>query len=123
VNLTEKQLQESEDELKDIIGNLAFLKPIASLRSSSILHSVEDLSTDSTFVYRHRAGHESTRNSKRYKQKTEEAEAKPMEPERLSAPINKGLSKSMILPTPMYDLSDLIEEEYRKKSLIGKIKQ
>ena len=123
-------MTESEDELKDIIGNMSFLKPIASLRSSSILHSVEDLSTDSTFVYRNRSGYDSNRNSKRCKQKPDEAEPKTkdvMEPERneslKSVPINKGLSKSMIIPTPVYDLSDLIEEEYRKKSLIGKIKQ
>ncbi|XP_055598633.1 uncharacterized protein LOC129748152 isoform X2 [Uranotaenia lowii] len=70
VNVTEKTLQESEDELKDILSNAIFLKPIASIRSCSILHSVEDLSTDSTCVYKKRAtGYDSQRNSKRLKQR------------------------------------------------------
>uniref|UniRef100_A0A182NC87 Major facilitator superfamily (MFS) profile domain-containing protein n=1 Tax=Anopheles dirus TaxID=7168 RepID=A0A182NC87_9DIPT len=69
VNITEKTLQESEDELKDILSSAIFLKPISSIRSCSILHSVEDLSTDSTCVYKNRAsGYDSKRNSMRYKQ-------------------------------------------------------
>uniref|UniRef100_A0AAG5D144 Major facilitator superfamily (MFS) profile domain-containing protein n=1 Tax=Anopheles atroparvus TaxID=41427 RepID=A0AAG5D144_ANOAO len=69
VNITEKTLQESEDELKDILSSAIFLKPISSIRSCSILHSVEDLSTDSTCVYRNRgSGYDSKRNSMRYKQ-------------------------------------------------------
>lgn len=51
---------DSEEE-KDQIGETTFMKPTRSSilqRSSSILHSVEDLSTDSTCVYksRHREG-------------------------------------------------------------------
>ncbi|XP_058057743.1 uncharacterized protein LOC131208847 [Anopheles bellator] len=69
VNITEKTLQESEDELKDILSSAIFLKPISSIRSCSILHSVEDLSTDSTCVYKNRAsGYDSKRNSMRYRQ-------------------------------------------------------
>lgn len=48
---------DSEEE-KDVIGETILMKPIRSLRSSSILHSVEDLSTDSTCVYKARGyGH------------------------------------------------------------------
>ncbi|XP_050091260.1 uncharacterized protein LOC126574893 [Anopheles aquasalis] len=69
VNITEKTLQESEDELKDILSSAIFLKPISSIRSCSILHSVEDLSTDSTCVYKNRvSGYDSKRNSMRYRQ-------------------------------------------------------
>lgn len=42
------------EEEKDQMGETFFMKPIKSLRSSSILHSVEDLSTDSTCVYKAR---------------------------------------------------------------------
>ncbi|XP_072746232.1 monocarboxylate transporter 12 [Anoplolepis gracilipes] len=40
------------DEEKDVMGEGLRMKPIAKIRSSSILHSVEDLSTDSTCVYK-----------------------------------------------------------------------
>ncbi|XP_050067720.1 uncharacterized protein LOC126556500 [Anopheles maculipalpis] len=86
VNITEKTLQESEDELKDILSSAIFLKPISSIRSCSILHSVEDLSTDSTCVYKNRAsGYDSKRNSMRYKQhqlhhQRQEAQARPLQP-------------------------------------------
>ncbi|XP_035901209.1 uncharacterized protein LOC118507216 [Anopheles stephensi] len=87
VNITEKTLQESEDELKDILSSAIFLKPISSIRSCSILHSVEDLSTDSTCVYKNRAsGYDSKRNSMRYKQHQlhhhhrQEAQARPLQP-------------------------------------------
>jgi len=40
------------DEEKDVMGEGLRLKPISKIRSSSILHSVEDLSTDSTCVYK-----------------------------------------------------------------------
>ncbi|XP_055531944.1 uncharacterized protein LOC129722504 [Wyeomyia smithii] len=161
VNVTEKTLQESEDELKDIISNAIFLKPIASIKSCSILHSVEDLSTDSTCVYKNRAsGYDSHRNSKRVKQvmqqqqqqqpqnntlppKTEPppqlqgllelgsdlAENKPPldnptvppsglgssnnnNSSSLSQNNNRGLSKSMIIPTPVGDLSNIFDEDY-----------
>uniref|UniRef100_A0A8W7P9S8 Major facilitator superfamily (MFS) profile domain-containing protein n=1 Tax=Anopheles coluzzii TaxID=1518534 RepID=A0A8W7P9S8_ANOCL len=82
VNITEKTLQESEDELKDILSSAIFLKPISSIRSCSILHSVEDLSTDSTCVYKNRAsGYDSKRNSMRYKQQQQQLhQARPQQP-------------------------------------------
>ncbi|XP_058464731.1 uncharacterized protein LOC131438618 isoform X2 [Malaya genurostris] len=159
VNVTEKTLQESEDELKDIISNPIFLKPIASIRSCSILHSVEDLSTDSTCVYKNRAsGYDSHRNSKRIKQptlppKTEQqqppqlqglldlgsdpADKPPLELDNptviinnnnsssLSQNNNRGLSKSMVIPTPVGDLSNIFDDEYTEytRGLAEKISQ
>ncbi|XP_055620650.1 uncharacterized protein LOC129764973 [Toxorhynchites rutilus septentrionalis] len=187
VNVTEKTLQESEDELKDIISNAIFLKPMASIRSCSILHSVEDLSTDSTCVYKKRAsGFDSQRNSKRYKQRTEDVYSKiqqqqqqlqdtvpprtepqplqkpplPLQPQpqgmktlesngdlssktqldntpavinnnssnnscSLSQNNNRGLSKSMIIPTPVGDLSNIFDDDYEeyRDGLLDKISQ
>lgn len=40
------------DEEKDVMGEGMRMMPISKIRSSSILHSVEDLSTDSTCVYK-----------------------------------------------------------------------
>uniref|UniRef100_A0A182SBE5 Major facilitator superfamily (MFS) profile domain-containing protein n=1 Tax=Anopheles maculatus TaxID=74869 RepID=A0A182SBE5_9DIPT len=187
VNITEKTLQESEDELKDILSSAIFLKPISSIRSCSILHSVEDLSTDSTCVYKNRAsGYDSKRNSMRYKQHQlhhhrQEAQARPLQPpeqpigsqttlgmaegavcgeapllgplllapneldktvsvvpeavpsKTVTGPIptvmssnnmcamvptkglaqnnNRGLSKSMIIPTPVGDLDEIFDED------------
>ncbi|XP_062561029.1 uncharacterized protein LOC134225183 [Armigeres subalbatus] len=185
VNVTEKTLQESEDELKDIISNAIFLKPIASIKSCSILHSVEDLSTDSTFVYKNRgSGYDSQRNSKRFKQrneemynrihqqkhqqqdtlppKTDQQQQQPPQPMGLTAvqdtsnvdltektnkpewmiggdaignnnsnnnncqlSQNRGLSKSMIIPTPARDLSNIFDDEYEEYSegLLDKVSQ
>lgn len=187
MNVTEKTLQESEDELKDIISNAIFLKPIASIKSCSILHSVEDLSTDSTFVYKNRgSGYDSQRNSKRLKQRNEEMynrihqqkhqqqdillppKTEQQQPPQLppqtqgltqdashvestekapksewiiggdgggnnnnnnnNCPLsqNRGLSKSMIIPTPARDLSNIFDDdEYEEYSegLLDKISQ
>lgn len=175
MNVTEKTLQESEDELKDIISNAIFLKPIASIKSCSILHSVEDLSTDSTFVYKNRAsGYDSNRNSKRFKHRNEEMYnrihqqqqqdillppkteqhqpqpsqlqglmardlstdlAKETKPEgsnntnsnnnNCSLSQNRGLSKSMIIPTPARDLNNVFDDEYEEYSegLLDKVSQ
>src|ERR1700744_2467275 len=44
VGANEKPIHiESDDEDKDVIGETKFTKPIKSIRSSSLLHSVEDL--------------------------------------------------------------------------------
>lgn len=51
------------DEEKDVIGEVLQMKPISKIRSSSILHSVEDLSTDSTCVYKARSSLRSLRSS------------------------------------------------------------
>lgn len=48
------ELTDSEEE-KDIMGETLNMKPISKIRSSSILHSVEDLSTDSTCFYKSRS--------------------------------------------------------------------
>ncbi|XP_074095857.1 monocarboxylic acid transporter silnoon [Cotesia typhae] len=52
-NVNSVELTDSEEE-KDILGEGLKMKPISKIRSSSILHSVEDLSTDSTCVYKAR---------------------------------------------------------------------
>ncbi|KAI4489269.1 hypothetical protein M0804_004767 [Polistes exclamans] len=51
------------DEEKDVMGETLMMKPISKIRSSSILHSVEDLSTDSTCVYKARSSLRSLRSS------------------------------------------------------------
>ncbi|KMQ93836.1 monocarboxylate transporter 13-like protein [Lasius niger] len=51
------------DEEKDVMGEGLRMKPIAKIRSSSILHSVEDLSTDSTCVYKARSSLRSLKSS------------------------------------------------------------
>ncbi|XP_078045069.1 monocarboxylic acid transporter silnoon isoform X1 [Augochlora pura] len=56
------ELTDSEEE-KDVIGECLRMKPISKIRSSSILHSVEDLSTDSTCVYKARSSLKSLRSS------------------------------------------------------------
>ncbi|XP_055697556.1 monocarboxylate transporter 13 [Phlebotomus papatasi] len=113
INITEKNLQEnSDDECKDVVGETIFMKPIKSMRSSSILHSVEDLSTDSTCVYKSRTGFDSNRGSRRRNKNassTDEILAKiPPADNNISIPMttNRGLSKSMIIPTPVSDFSD-----------------
>ncbi|XP_011499502.1 PREDICTED: monocarboxylate transporter 13 [Ceratosolen solmsi marchali] len=56
------ELTDSEEE-KDIMGEGLSTKPISKIRSSSILHSVEDLSTDSTCFYKSRSSQRSLRSS------------------------------------------------------------
>ncbi|XP_031368061.1 monocarboxylate transporter 12-B [Apis dorsata] len=51
------------DEEKDVMGEGLQMKPISKIRSSSILHSVEDLSTDSTCVYKARSSLRSLKSS------------------------------------------------------------
>ncbi|XP_033185099.1 monocarboxylic acid transporter silnoon [Bombus vancouverensis nearcticus] len=51
------------DEEKDVVGECLQMKPISKIRSSSILHSVEDLSTDSTCVYKARSSLKSLKSS------------------------------------------------------------
>lgn len=100
------QQQETDDEIKDIVVDTTFpAKPVMkSVRSSGILHSVEDLTTDSSWVYRRS---ESTRGSRRRRNvfandeiisKIQAHLEKPLSP-----PIatTKGLSKSMEIPTPV----------------------
>lgn len=59
--VTAIDLTDSEEE-KDVMGETLRMKPISKIRSSSILHSVEDLSTDSTCVYKARSSLRSLRS-------------------------------------------------------------
>lgn len=100
-----------EEEDKDTIGETHFTKPIKSIRSSSILHSVEDLSTDSTCVYKARTGFDSNRGSRRRNNSNKNPPVFSTE-ELLTKgnyakvqPIYRGLSKSMTIPTPVSDFS------------------
>lgn len=132
---------ESDDEIKDVIGETRFMKPIKSIRSSSLLHSVEDLSTDSTCVYKARSGFDSNRSSRRRAAVTKTTTAAAAAPfvstdemlgtvsggisqpnggggtmasaasaTMLQTAASRGLSKSMIIPTPVSDFSEMDEE-------------
>lgn len=134
--MSEKSLQpvESDDEVKDTIGETRFMKPIKSIRSSSLLHSVEDLSTDSTCVYKARSGFDSNRSSRRRAApptipskptfvSTDEmlasnnlASQKPPQLPISTMQVNRGLSKSMIIPTPVSDFSDYDENRDNEKT-------
>lgn len=135
---------DADDEDADIVGEAKFTKPLSAIRptrSSSILHSVEDLSTDSTCVYKSRSGFDSNRGSRRRIQTQkfgnrlsndeiidkqtlnnlfEQSSASTMQ-----ATNNRGLSKSMILPTPVSDLSNFDEDFKFKepKTLCEKIQR
>ncbi|KAK2581547.1 hypothetical protein KPH14_005199 [Odynerus spinipes] len=61
-NVVAVELTDSDEE-KDVMGETLMMKPISKIRSSSILHSVEDLSTDSTCVYKARSSLRSLRSS------------------------------------------------------------
>lgn len=117
VGANEKPIHiDSDDEDKDIIGETKFTKPIKSIRSSSLLHSVEDLSTDSTCVYKARSGFDSNRGSRRRNKNacsTDEILAKIPPANAFHSAMQssacRGLSKSMIIPTPVSDLSEFDE--------------
>lgn len=114
VGANEKPIQmDSDDEDKDVIGETRFMKPIKSIRSSSLLHSVEDLSTDSTCVYKARSGFDSNRSSRRRNKNTcstDEILSKIPPANAFHSAIQssagRGLSKSMIIPTPVSDFSE-----------------
>ncbi|XP_017465748.1 PREDICTED: uncharacterized protein LOC108358778 isoform X2 [Rhagoletis zephyria] len=105
--------QESDDEVKDVIGETTFIKPMKKVRSSGIMHSVEDLSTDSTWMYRKNSGTDSNRGSRRRRNvfandeiisKIKAHLEKPLSP---PAVVTRGLSKSMEIPTPVSNFTDL----------------
>ncbi|XP_017020039.1 monocarboxylate transporter 9 [Drosophila kikkawai] len=113
----DKSAQESDDEVKDIIGETTFIKPMKKVRSSGLLHSVEDLSTDSTWVYRKHSGTDSNRGSRRRRNvfandevisKIQAHLEKPLSPPSV---VSRGLSKSMEIPTPVSNLSELKQEQ------------
>lgn len=132
---------EGDDEYTDTMGESRFKKPISAIRptrSSSLLHSVEDLSTDSTCVYKSRSGFDSNRGSGRriITQKFGNRSSNDEIPDKqtlnnlfdgstIQASNNRGLSKSMILPTPVSDLSDFNEDHDLKqpKTFCDKIKR
>ncbi|XP_067627643.1 monocarboxylate transporter 14 [Eurosta solidaginis] len=112
---TEKQqaaAQENDDEIKDVIGETTFIKPMKKVRSSGIMHSVEDLSTDSTWMYRKNSGTDSNRGSRRRRNvfandeiisKIQAHLEKPLSP---PVVVTRGLSKSMEIPTPVSNFTD-----------------
>lgn len=118
--------QESDDEIKDIIGETTFIKPMKKVRSSGIMHSVEDLSTTSTWVYRKNSGSESNRASRRRRNvfandeiisKIQAHLEKPLSPPTV---VTRGLSKSMEIPTPISSMSEKKSTENPKNgSIIG----
>lgn len=124
-------------------NHFSWIKPISTIRptrSSSILHSVEDLSTDSTCVYKARSGYDSNRGSRRriITQKFGNRLSNDEIPDKqtlnslfdqnttstIQASNNRGLSKSMIL-TPVSDLSEMDDnhELKRPKTLCEKIQR
>lgn len=118
--------QESDDEVKDIIGETTFIKPMKKVRSSGIMHSVEDLSTTSTWVYRKNSGTDSNRASRRRRNvfandeiisKIQAHLEKPLSP---PAVVTRGLSKSMEIPTPASNMSEMKSlEKEQEGSLVG----
>ncbi|XP_013105405.2 uncharacterized protein LOC106085634 [Stomoxys calcitrans] len=129
-NASEKSVptcaQESDDEVKDIIGETTFIKPMKKVRSSGIMHSVEDLSTTSTWVYRKNSGTESNRASRRRRNvfandeiisKIQAHLEKPLSPPTV---VTRGLSKSMEIPTPISSMSEQKSTENPQNgSIIG----
>lgn len=139
---------DAEEEDNDKVGESQFMKRTKSTRSSTLLHSVEDLSTDSTCVYKARSGYDSRRNSSRCHQAGNAVDAtnksgsglntdELLEKVALNSPYtrkinstkqsttNRGLSKSMILPTSTCDYSDLDGsiKIKRRKSCCDRIKR
>lgn len=128
-----------------MVGETTFMKQLGSVRSSSILHSVEDLSTDSTFFYRTRSGYDSNRGSRKRNKNaysTDEILTKIPTSNNINrlengvntdnllgsttpAPQNRGLSKSMIIPTPVSDFTefDSDNEQENNKTCCDRIKQ
>lgn len=93
------------------------------VRSSGLLHSVEDLSTDSTWVYRKHSGTDSNRGSRRRRNvfandevisKIQAHLEKPLSPPSV---VSRGLSKSMEIPTPVSNLSDLKQQPVEQAEL------
>ncbi|XP_037956194.1 monocarboxylate transporter 12-like [Teleopsis dalmanni] len=121
--------QESDDECKDIIGETTFIKPMKKVRSSGIMHSVEDLSTDSTWVYRKHSGTDSNRGSRRRKNvfandeiisKIQAHLEKPLSP---PVVVTRGLSKSMEIPTPVTNTSKVKPNDDVNNAIAAGIKR
>lgn len=137
--------ENESDEDKDFVDVNVHLRPMPSIKNSGILHSVEDLSTDSTCYFRSRNSITSShRGSSRRRRDT----LQPPQPIHMSNDeiiikiqnfepnnalkddtnglgTNRGLSKSMTIPTPVGDHHNFIEQENRmsQRSCCGKIKK
>lgn len=143
-NATNTATNDGDDECADTIGETHFTKPVSAIRptrSSTLLHSVEDLSTDSTCVYKSHSGYDSNRGSRRriITQKFGARLSNDELPEKMDldklagvnsvsaiqTTTNRGLSKSMILPTPASDLCDRqqVIELKKPKTLCEKIQR
>lgn len=132
---------EGDDECTDTMGETHFIKPSTVLRptrSSSLLHSVEDLSTDSTCVYKARSGYDSNRGSRRRiaSQKFGTRLSNDEIPDKqlinnlfdrnslssIQTSNYRGLSKSMILaPTDFSEVD--VGNQLKQKTLCDKIKR
>lgn len=145
VNETAGNTNDGDDECADTIGETRFTKPISAIRptrSSTLLHSVEDLSTDSTFVYKSRSGYDSNRGSRRRiitqkfgtrlsndelpdKQVLNQLFDENNSSNAMQTSNNRGLSKSMIIPTTVSDLSEFnnVDDLKQSKTLCDKIQR
>lgn len=141
------EISDDSDEDKDFVDVNVHLRPMPSIKSSGILHSVEDLSTDSTCYFRSRPSITSShRGSSRRRKlpaptieipqpihmsndeiiiKIPTFETKEIIKEESLPMGNKGLSKSMTITTPAVDHHNFIELENKKsqRSCCGKIKK
>lgn len=104
------------DEEKDVMGEGLRMKPISKIRSSSILHSVEDLSTDSTCVYKAaRSSLRSLKSSGTAMGPPEQPQPPPSPPNRmpsLTASTESNKSKFMQKLTRYLDLSLLKNPQF-----------
>lgn len=126
------------DEDKDVLDEL-HLKAIHPMRCSGILHSVEDLSTDSTCYFRSRASISSSHrgSSRRRKEMTNDdiiikipvlennGIGLTKDDNSLTITSGRGLSKSMTITTPNPNVAEFIKtENYRnQRTCCGKIKK
>lgn len=124
--------EEDDDKVLDSIQ----LREIP-MRSSGILHSVEDLSIDSSFYLRNRSSFSSNRGSSRRRKEPTPVEAKNeeviikipiIESTDNSLTVNsiRGLSKSMVITNPnATTVAGFIKQENKasQRSICGKIKK
>lgn len=124
--------EEDDDKVLDSIH----LREIP-MRSSGILHSVEDLSIDSSFYFRNRSSFSSHRGSSRRSKAPAPVEATNNEvvikipiiettDNSLTVNSNRGLSKSMVITNPnATSVAGFIKQENKasQRSICGKIKK
>lgn len=100
------------DEEKDVMGEGLRMKPISKIRSSSILHSVEDLSTDSTCVYKARSSLRSLKSSVTTAPPEQQPQPPPSPPNRMPSLTASTESKFMQRLTRYIDLSLLKNPQF-----------